>query len=65
MPVPFSKEFHIKPEVLKDTGVFDVLLDMDTRVFIDPALLELCNEPEFAGAHEKVDLNCSVFFKKE
>lgn len=55
MPVSFSKEFRIKPEVLEGTVVFDVLLDMDTRVFIDPALLELCNEPEFAGAHEKVE----------
>jgi len=35
--------------------LFDVILDVDTRVFIDPALLELCTEPEFVGARSKVE----------
>ena len=53
MPITFSEQFNISAEVLKATGVFDVILDIDTRVFIDPALLELCTEPEFLDARKK------------
>ena len=41
MPVTFSEEFHIPRDIINKTGVFDAILDVDTRVFIDPALLEL------------------------
>ena len=47
MPVTFSEEFHVSKEALEKAGVFDVILDVDTRVFIDPALLELCTERNF------------------
>ena len=55
MPITFSEQFNISKEVLEITGVFDVILDIDTRVFIDPALLELCTEPEFLDARQKVE----------
>lgn len=55
MPITFSEQFRISRSTLERTGVFDVILDVDTRVFIDPALLELCVEPEFADAHSKVE----------
>lgn len=55
MPVTFSEQFHASQSTLESTGVFDVILDVDTRVFIDPALLELCIEPEFANARLKVE----------
>lgn len=55
MPITFSEEFKVSKPVLKATGVFDVILDVDTRVFIDPALLELCNEPEFSEARPKIE----------
>ena len=55
MPVTFSEEFHIPKDVINKTGVFDVILDVDTRVFIDPALLELCTEPEFIDAKDKIE----------
>lgn len=55
MPITFSEQFNISKEVLEITGVFDVILDIDTRVFIDPALLELCTEPEFLDARKKVE----------
>ena len=54
MPITFSEQFNISAKVLEETDVFDVILDIDTRVFIDPALLELCNEPEFADTRSKV-----------
>ena len=55
MPITFSEEFNIPKASIKKEGVFDVILDVDTRVFIDPALLELCTEPEFSNAREKVE----------
>lgn len=55
MPITFSEQFNISKEVLEITGVFDVILDIDTRVFIDPALLELRTEPEFLDARKKVE----------
>lgn len=54
MPIKFSEKFHISGESIEQTGVFDVILDVDTRFFIDPALLKLCDIPEFTNAHEKV-----------
>ena len=41
MPITFSEQFNVPSSVLESTGVFDVILDVDTRVFIDPALFEL------------------------
>lgn len=32
MPITFSEQFNISKEVLEITGVFDVILDIDTRV---------------------------------
>lgn len=55
MPITFSEQFNVARSVLENTGVFDVILDVDTRVFVDPALLELCTEPEFIDARSKVE----------
>lgn len=55
MPITFSEQFNVPDKVLEATGVFDVILDIDTRVFIDPALLELCAEPEFSNARRKIE----------
>lgn len=55
MPITFSEQFYVPAKILEATGVFDIILDIDTRVFIDPALLELCVEPEFSGARKKVE----------
>lgn len=55
MPISFSDYFHISPESIEEQGVFDVIMSIDTRAFIDPALLPLCQEPEFIGAKAKVE----------
>ena len=55
MPVTFSKHFNIPDKKIEESGVFDVILDVDTRVFIDPALIDLCTEPEFIGAKSKIE----------
>lgn len=55
MPISLSEHYHISEDFIEATGVFDVILDMDAHVFIDPALIPLCQEPEFIGAKEKVE----------
>lgn len=55
MPITFSEQFNVSKATLDSTGVFDVILDVDTRVFVDPALLELCVEPEFIDARSKIE----------
>ena len=55
MPITFSEEFNVDEKKLDELCLFDVILDVDTRVFIDPALLELCSVPEFANAKSTVE----------
>ncbi len=55
MPISFADEFGVKPEVITFTGVFNVILDVDTRVFIDPALLKLTSSAHFRGARQKIE----------
>jgi len=55
MAISFSDQFNISNKTMQSLGVFDCILDLDTRFFIDPALLELCVEPEFVNARSKVE----------
>lgn len=55
MPISFTDNFGINKKAFVKTGAFDVILDVDSRLFIDPALLESCDIDEFAGAKEKVE----------
>ena len=61
MPVKFTESFKINPLVFKGLGVFDVILDVDTRVFFDPARISLASAPEFIGARKKVEQYCVSF----
>lgn len=54
MPISFSDEFHISQTVLATYSTFDPIIDFDTRFFIDPALIDLCEDVEFANAREKI-----------
>jgi hypothetical protein len=42
----------IDPRVLEARDVFDPVLDIDTRLFLDPHLLKHADVPEFARAYE-------------
>ena len=55
MPITFSEKYNISDEIIEQNAVFDVIMDVDTQVFIDPALLELCTVEEFVNAKEKVE----------
>lgn len=39
-PQTFSKVFNIDPGILSDKGIFDPVLNVDTKLFIDPLLVE-------------------------
>ncbi len=54
MPISFTDKFGVKKEFMKNVGAFDPIIDLDTKFFIDPALLDLCEEVEFINAHDKI-----------
>ena len=45
-PITLSREFGIDQRVLARTGVLDVTLAIDTKLFIDPLLLSRSAHPE-------------------
>jgi hypothetical protein len=55
MPVTVTEFFGIKHEYFAKRFVFDVILDVDTRFFIDPHLLQTCSSPEFSGSYQKIN----------
>ena len=55
MAKSFTDEFLIEKNSFEATNALDIILDIDTKFFIDPALLEQCDIPEFKGAKEKVE----------
>lgn len=50
MPVSISDYFGIPKDAFDATGAFDAILDVDSRLFIDPQLLRQTEIPEFATA---------------
>lgn len=55
MPVSFTDEYRIDKKRFRKTSAFDAILDVDTKVFIDPALLDCSDQIEFKNAKGKVD----------
>jgi len=55
MPISFTDKFNLNKKDFFATGAFDTILDVDSRVFIDPALLDGCNITEFVGARTKAE----------
>ena len=47
-PICFSETFGLDPKVVEEAGVLDVLLNLDTNLFIDPLLLEDSRHPEIS-----------------
>ncbi|MBR1868040.1 MAG: hypothetical protein IJ800_05630 [Clostridia bacterium] len=54
MPISFTDKFKIQKNLLKENNTFDPIIDLDTKFFIDPALIVLCKESEFLNAREKI-----------
>ena len=51
----FCDEFSVDKDRLKQLGVLDIILDFDTKYFIDPALLRKTTVPEFLESSLKVE----------
>lgn len=51
MATRLHKALNVSAEVLKEKGVFDGFIDVDSRFHIDPSLLEKCTIPELIDAH--------------
>jgi hypothetical protein len=49
-PTTFSKHFGVRRSHLKSLGAIDVTLNVDTKLFIDPLLLEASKQPEMIEA---------------
>lgn len=49
-PITFSEAFGVSPEALQQLGVLDPTLAIDTRLFIDPALLSVSSHAEMREA---------------
>jgi hypothetical protein len=46
----FTQVFQVDPSVLRMAGVFDPILNADTRLFVDPLLLERIGQAEMRDA---------------
>src|SRR5882672_3301784 len=47
-PISFSEHFRIDPANLSKLGIISPVLNVDTKLFIDPVLLEKSRHPEIA-----------------
>jgi hypothetical protein len=54
MSISFADHFKIASEEFERTGAFDPILDVDTRLFIDPALLRGVTVEELTASHDTV-----------
>jgi hypothetical protein len=54
MALSLSMHCGIHPSILEELGTFDPILDIDTRLFLDPHLLKHTDVPEFKGAYKKL-----------
>jgi hypothetical protein len=53
MPKRLSTLFNITPQSLADKGVFNSFIDIDSKLYVDPSLLEFSKIPEMNGAFAK------------
>ena len=54
MPKSLSKILNLDPAYFTDQDAFDPILDLDTRLFIDPHLLKHSEVPELLNSYEKL-----------
>ncbi|HEY0923658.1 hypothetical protein [Rheinheimera pacifica] len=63
MAKTISDLLDVSSSVLFDFGAFDPVLDLDTRLFIDPHLLKHCDIPELMASYEKFTANFKNIMK--
>ncbi len=55
MSKSFTDQFNIDKDVFDKTGALDIILDLDTKFFVDPALLRVCTTDEFVDSAKCVE----------
>lgn len=63
MAKTISDLLDVSTEVLSQAGAFDPIIDLDTRLFIDPHLLKHCDIPEFEFSYTKFVDNFNAIVK--
>lgn len=63
MAKTISDLMNVSSTYLFNLGAFDPVLDLDTRLFIDPHLLKHCDTPEFQSSYEKFTTNFKQIVK--
>jgi hypothetical protein len=53
-PIYFSDYFKVDKAKLKELGVFDPILNFDTKLFVDPILLKSSSSEIIQNAQKKV-----------
>jgi hypothetical protein len=54
MPIPVSKVIGTTHSALVAQGAFDAFVDVDSRLYIDPHLLEFTTVPELSGSSQRL-----------
>jgi len=54
LPVSISEHIGVDPDIFDKTGAFDAILDVDSKLFIDPHLLQETAAPELSTSYQKV-----------
>lgn len=55
MNITFREEFNISQEEFEKTNAFDIILNVDTKYFVDPAKIRECTIREFKEAGNKIE----------
>lgn len=63
VPVQFSGHFGLKKQKLSQLGLLDPILNLDTKLFIDPLLLNLSKHIEMNSASHTIDEYFDVIIK--
>jgi hypothetical protein len=59
MPIKLSEHLGVSSSLLERRGVFDALIGLDSRLFVDPMLLRRLRIPEFRGSRAKFERHFS------
>lgn len=60
MPLSVSDHLGISAPALEASGAFNAIIDIDSRLFIDPLLVRRSAVPEFEGAADVIDARLSA-----
>ena len=60
MAASFTDLFGIDEKLFDATGAFDPIIGIDSKLFVDPRILEFCEDPEFLEARGEVEKYFSV-----